>query len=79
MPVALLRKRGSDLPLDFALDDTLAMVPTALLSQQAQVIVGVRVSKRGDAIPAAGDLEAEFGPVKPGTTGLKLEIDHARP
>ena len=79
MPVALLRKRGRDLPLDFALDDTLAMVPTARLSQQAQVIVGVRVSRRGDAIPAAGDLEAELGPVKPGATGLKLEIDHARP
>jgi cytochrome c-type biogenesis protein CcmH len=79
MPIALLRKRGRDLPLDFALDDTLAMVPDARLSQQKQVIVGVRVSKRGDAIPAAGDLEGETGPVKPGATGLQIEISRARP
>lgn len=79
MPVALLRKHGRDLPLDFALDDTLAMVPEARLSQQQQVIVGVRVSRRGDAIPAAGDLEGETGPVKVGATGLQIEISRARP
>lgn len=79
MPVALLRKRGRDLPLDFALDDSLAMVPQSRLSQQARVIVAVRVSKRGDAIPASGDLEGQVGPVKLGATGLRLEIDRARP
>ncbi len=78
-PVALLRKRGRELPLDFALDDTLAMVPQSRLSLHAQVMVGVRVSRRGDAIPAAGDLEGEIGPVKLGTTGLKLVIDRVRP
>jgi cytochrome c-type biogenesis protein CcmH len=79
MPVALLRKQGRDLPLDFALDDTLAMVPQSRLSQHPQVIVGGRVSRRGDAIPAAGDLEGELGPVPVGATGLKLEISRARP
>jgi len=43
------------------------------------VFVGVRVSKRGDAIPAAGDLEGEIGPVKLGATGLVLEVSRARP
>jgi cytochrome c-type biogenesis protein CcmH len=76
MPVALLRKRGRDLPLDFALDDTLAMVPQALLSQQTQVMLGVHVSHRGDAIPTAGDLEGELGPVRVGAKGLVLRIDH---
>jgi len=79
MPIALLRKQGRDLPLDFALDDSLAMVPQARLSQQGQVLLGVRVSKRGDAIPASGDLEGELGPVAVGATGLKLEISRARP
>ncbi len=79
MPVALLRKKGRDLPLNFALDDTLAMVPQARLSQHAQVMLGVRVSKRGDAIPVPGDLEGQAGPVPLGSTGLKLTIDHARP
>ena len=79
MPVAWLRKKGSDMPLDFALDDTLAMVPQARLSLHPQVFVGVRVSKRGDAIPATGDLEGEIGPVKLGATGLVLEVSRARP
>jgi cytochrome c-type biogenesis protein CcmH len=79
MPVALLRKRGSDLPLDFALDDSLAMVQTAKLSQYPKLLLGVRVSKRGDAIPVAGDLEGELGPVKLGETGLKLQISRVRP
>ena len=79
MPVALLRKKGSDLPLDFALDDTLALVPQARLSQHDKVIVGARISRRGDAIPASGDLESEVGPVKLGSVGLKIEIDRARP
>lgn len=79
MPIALLRKQGSDLPLDFALDDSLSMVPQAKLSQHPQLTLGVRVSKRGDAIPVAGDLEGELGPVKLGATGLKLEISRVRP
>jgi cytochrome c-type biogenesis protein CcmH len=79
MPVALLRKRGSDLPLDFALDDTLAMVPQALLSQHAQVTVGVRVSRRGDAIPVVGDLEGEVPAVKLGATGVQVEINRVHP
>ena len=79
MPVALLRKRGRDLPLDFALDDGLAMTREARLSQHAQVMLGVRVSRRGDAIPAAGDLEGELGPVKLGSAGLVLELSRVRP
>ncbi len=79
MPVALLKKRGRDLPLDFALDDTLAMTREARISQHAQLRIGARVSKRGDAIPAAGDIEAELGPVPLGSTGLALELSHVRP
>jgi cytochrome c-type biogenesis protein CcmH len=79
MPVAFLRKRARDLPLDFALDDTLAMVPQARLSQHALVLVGARISKRGDVIPAAGDLEGELAAVKLGSTGLVLEINRVRP
>jgi cytochrome c-type biogenesis protein CcmH len=79
MPVALLKRRGSDLPLDFALDDTLAMVASARLSQHPRVMLGARVSRRGDAIAAAGDLEGELGPVALGSTGLRLEITRERP
>jgi cytochrome c-type biogenesis protein CcmH len=74
MPIALLKRRAADLPLDFALDDTLAMVPESRLSQHKQVIVRVLVSRRGDAIPASGDLQGQVGPVAVGSGGVRVEI-----
>jgi cytochrome c-type biogenesis protein CcmH len=79
MPVALLRRKVSDLPLDFALDDTLAMVPQSRLSQHPRVVVGVRISRRGDAVPAKGDLQGQLGPIAVGSTGLKLVISDVVP
>jgi cytochrome c-type biogenesis protein CcmH len=74
MPIALMRRRASELPIEFRLDDSMAMVPQARLSTQARVIVGARVSKRGDASPQAGDLQGFSAPVAVGTPGLRLEI-----
>jgi cytochrome c-type biogenesis protein CcmH len=74
MPVALMRRKASDLPFDFALDDSMAMVPEFKLSKQAKVIVGARISKQGDARPQAGDLQVLSAPVAVGTKGIKLEI-----
>ncbi|MEP7295994.1 MAG: c-type cytochrome biogenesis protein CcmI [Burkholderiales bacterium] len=79
MPVALMRKHVRDLPLDFTLDDTMAMVPEQRLSKFVQVVVGARVSKRGDAMPQAGDLQGFTSPVSVGSRGLKLEISEAVP
>jgi hypothetical protein len=39
-----------------------------------EVLVKVRVSKSGNAIPQSGDLAGSMGPVKVGAQGLKLEI-----
>jgi cytochrome c-type biogenesis protein CcmH len=74
MPVALMRRKASDLPFDFALDDSMAMVPEFKLSKQAKVIVGARISKQGDARPQPGDLQVLSAPVTVGTRGIKLEI-----
>lgn len=74
MPLAVLRKRFKDLPFDFRLDDSMAMAGTARLSSAARVIVGVRVSKSGDALPAAGDLLGQSGPIALGTTGVRVEV-----
>jgi len=74
MPVAILRRHARDLPLDFALDDSMAMVPDARLSRVARVIVGARISRRGDVAPQAGDMQGLSAPVDVGTRGIKLEI-----
>lgn len=74
MPVAILRKRVADLPLEFRLDDTLSMSPQARLSAQREVLVGARVSKTGEAVTRPGDFEASVGPVRVGAERVSLEI-----
>ncbi len=74
MPVALLRKKVSDLPLNFTLDDSMAMVPDVSLSKLSAVVVVARISARGNVTPAAGDLEGVSAPVAVGSKDLKLEI-----
>jgi cytochrome c-type biogenesis protein CcmH len=74
MPVALLRKKVSDMPLNFSLDDSMSMVPNAGLSKLSTVVVVARVSLRGNVTPAAGDLEGISAPVAVGSKDIKLEI-----
>jgi cytochrome c-type biogenesis protein CcmH len=74
MPIALMRRRASELPLEFRLDDSMAMVPQMRLSGQTRVIVGARISKRGDASPQAGDLQGFSQPVAVGTKELRVDI-----
>jgi cytochrome c-type biogenesis protein CcmH len=74
MPLAILRKKVKDLPLQFTLDDSLAMSPAAKISGVSSVIVSARISKTGEAFPQAGDLSGQTGPVKLGAGSLKVEI-----
>lgn len=79
MPLAVLRRQVKDLPLDFALDDSLAMAPNLKLSGFPEVIVGARVSRSGNATPQSGDLQGLSKPVKVGATGVAVVIDTALP
>lgn len=74
MPLAILRKQVKDLPMTFTLDDSMAMTPAARLSSAKQVVIGARISKRGDATAQPGDLQGLSAPVAPGASGLKIEI-----
>lgn len=74
MPLAILRKQVKDLPFSFTLDDSMAMTPEARLSTTPRVVVGARISARGDATPQPGDLQGYSAPVAPGAAGLKIQI-----
>ena len=73
-PLAILRKKVSDLPLDFTLDDSQAMSPAARLSAAQQVVVGARISRSGNAAPSPGDLQVLSAPTGVKASGLVLEI-----
>ncbi|HCI14690.1 MAG: c-type cytochrome biogenesis protein CcmI [Gallionellales bacterium GWA2_60_142] len=75
MPLAVLRKQVKDLPLEFTLDDSLAMQPELKLSGFDEVVVIARVSKSGSPMAQPGDLEGSVQAVKPGSKNLSLVID----
>lgn len=79
MPLAIVRKQVKDLPLKFTLDDSTAMSPEMKMSNFDQVVVIARVSKSGNAMTQPGDLQGMSATVKPGTTGLKINIDKIVP
>lgn len=79
MPLAAQRARVADLPLDFMLDDSQAVMQGATISSVDSVRVEVRVSKTGSANPGKGDLTGKSAAVKPGAKGLKIVIDRIDP
>jgi len=79
MPVAILRLQAKDLPLDFKLDDSLAMSPDFKLSGQKTVLLQARVSRSGQTLPQSGDLVGQAGPVAVGASGIALVIDSVQP
>jgi cytochrome c-type biogenesis protein CcmH len=74
MPIAILRTSADKLPLDFTLDDSMAMSPSAKLSGLDEVTVRVRISKSGQATAQPGDYGVSLTPVKPGAKGLNLMV-----
>ena len=75
MPLAIVRKRGSDLPVQFTLDDSMAMAPQMKLSAFPRVVIGARVSKSANASPQPGDLQGSSEPVRTGAKGVAVVID----
>ena len=56
MPLAIERKKVSDLPLTVTLNDAMAMMPTMKLSSFPQVKLLARISTSGNAMQQPGDL-----------------------
>ncbi|QDX81782.1 c-type cytochrome biogenesis protein CcmI [Denitratisoma sp. DHT3] len=78
MPLAILKKTVAELPAAFELGDSQMMTPDMKLSDFPEVIVGARISKSGDAIARAGDIEGFSAPTAPGAKNLKVVIDSVR-
>jgi cytochrome c-type biogenesis protein CcmH len=79
MPVAVLKTAVTAFPMNFVLNDALAMSPNALISKLSEVSVEVRISKTGMAMPESGDLISVPQTIKVGTTNTRLLIDQVRP
>jgi cytochrome c-type biogenesis protein CcmH len=79
MPVAVLKTSVTAFPINFVLNDALAMSPNALISQLPEVSVEVRISKTGMAMPEPGDLISTPQTIKVGTTNARLVIGQIRP
>lgn len=78
MPVAVLKTPATQFPMNFVLNDSLAMNPSAPLSNLAEVSVEVRISKTGMAKPEPGDLISSIKTIKVGTEGARLRVDQIR-
>jgi len=80
MPLAVIRARARDLPLETVLDDTRAMSPALKLSEFERVKLQARISRSGNARPQPGDLYGEITGVKVAGAGIvNLTIDKVMP
>ena len=59
MPLAIVRHKAGELPLEVQLDTSMAMMPQMSLSQFSQVVFLARISASGNAMSQAGDLIGE--------------------
>lgn len=79
MPLAVVRKKVKDLPLQVVLDDSMAMIPSMKISNFTNVQVSARISKSGQPRAQSGDVESEFHIVKSNQKEIiKLTINKIR-
>jgi cytochrome c-type biogenesis protein CcmH len=75
MPLAAMKLRARDLPLEFSLDDSMAMAPEMALSKFSRIVVTARVSRSGQAAPQPGDLQGSSRPVANDAQAVRVLID----
>jgi cytochrome c-type biogenesis protein CcmH len=74
MPLAALRKQVKDLPLDFVLDEGMAVAPGASLPTADVIVVGARISRSGSVDEADALGSTVSAPLKPGSDKPTLLI-----
>lgn len=70
MPLAVLRRSASEVPFEFVLSDETSMVKGSGISTASEITVTAKVSKSGDALNTASNLQATAGPIDPGKAGF---------
>lgn len=75
MPIAALRFTAGDLPASFSFANAQRMSDAPL---PEQVVVAARLSRKGDVMPQAGDLEGSVTASAPDAAGVTLVIDKVR-
>lgn len=75
-PLAVSRIAAGSWPAHFVLDDSQSMLPDRRLSDFQQVVIEARLSKSGQAIASAGDLQGRSAEISTRTTKpVSLKID----
>jgi len=75
MPLAVQRVKVRELPVAFALDDSMAMAPGLTLSAHPRVVVVARISRSGGPSAQPGDLQGSSGPVANDAQAVSVTID----
>nr|WP_239538054.1 tetratricopeptide repeat protein [Dyella mobilis] len=76
MPLAVARLDAKQLPTKVTLSDAMSMLPSMKLSSVPRVFVGARISRNGEAMAQAGDLEGNAGVVATDSkTPINIVID----
>jgi len=79
VPLAVMRGNAGQLPMSFALDDSMAMAPGNNLSSAQAVRVEARITRSGNATPQSGDLVGRSDVVKPGARDVKVVVNQVVP
>ena len=74
MPLAVVRAKVADLPLQFSFDDSMALSGGQKISDLGTISIEARVAKAGKAQSSSGGLFGIVKGVKPGTRDVKVVI-----
>lgn len=78
-PLAATRVAMGPFPLQFSLDDSMAMNPANTLANHKEVVLLARISASGNPIAQPGDLEGRVVGVAVGARDVKVVIDRVLP
>lgn len=74
MPLAIVRRDATSLPLQVSLDDSMAMMPQMTLSRFDQIEILARISPSGQATVQPGDWQGTSGPLERKSINAPIEI-----